>query len=97
MRDEIVECDIIENFKNLQSDKDRVTSFIKKNKHHMVIDKLHKNHPINSFELQQLEQYLIAEALGSKEEFTNEFGDQPLGTFIRSIIGLDLEAITSVI
>ncbi|MEN5053863.1 DEAD/DEAH box helicase family protein [Sphingobacterium kitahiroshimense] len=93
MREEIVEYDIIENFKNLQSYKDRVTAFIKKNKHHMVIDKLHKNHPINAFELQQLEQYLIAEALGSKEEFTNEFGDQPLGTFIRSIIGLDQAAI----
>jgi type I restriction enzyme R subunit len=37
---------------------------MKKNKHHMVIDKLHKNHPINSFGLQQLEQYLITEALG---------------------------------
>lgn len=34
-----------------------------------------------------------AEALGSKEQFIEEFGDQPLGTFIRSIIGLDQEAI----
>lgn len=93
LKEEIVQYDIIENFKNLQSYKDRVTAFIKKNKHHLVIDKLHKNQKINAFELQQLEQYLIAEALGSKEEFVKEFGDQPLGTFIRSIIGLDQEAI----
>lgn len=93
LREEIVQFDIIENFKNLQSYKDRVTAFIKKNKHHLVIDKLHKNQKINAFELQQLEQYLIAEALGSKEEFIKEFGDQPLGTFIRSIIGLDQDAI----
>lgn len=92
-REEIVEYDIIENFKNLQSYKDRVTAFIKKNKNHLVIDKLYKNQPISAFELQQLEQYLIAEALGSKEDFINEFGEQPLGTFIRSIIGLDQEAI----
>lgn len=95
LKEDIVQYDIIENFKNLQSYKDRVTAFIKKNKHHLVIDKLYKNQPINAFELQQLEQYLIAEALGSKEEFITEFGDQPLGTFIRSIIGLDQEAIHS--
>lgn len=93
IREEIVEYDIIENFKNLQSYKDRVTAFIKKNKHHLVIDKLYKNKPITAFELQQLEKYLIAEALGSKEDFVKEFGEQPLGTFIRSIIGLDQEAI----
>ncbi|WP_333886240.1 DEAD/DEAH box helicase family protein [Sphingobacterium siyangense] len=93
LKEEIIGYDIIANFKNLQSYKDRVTAFIKKNKHHLVIDKLHKNQPINAFELQQLEQYLVAEALGSKEEFIKEFGDQPLGTFIRSIIGLDQEAI----
>ncbi len=93
MKEDIVEYNIIENFTNLQSYKDRVTAFIKKNKHHLVIDKLYKNQAINAFELQQLEQYLLAEALGSKEEFINEFGDQPLGTFIRSIIGLDQEAI----
>lgn len=93
LREDIVEYDIIENFKNLQSYKDRVTAFIKKNKNHLVIDKLYKNKPINSFEIQQLEQYLITEALGTKEEFIKEFGDQPLGTFIRSIIGLDQEAV----
>lgn len=93
LREEIVEYDIIANFQNLQSYKDRVTAFIKKNKNHLVIDKLYKNQPITAFELQQLEQYLIAEALGSKEDFIREFGEQPLGTFIRSIIGLDQEAI----
>jgi len=29
---------------------------------------------------------------GSKEDFEKEFGQQPLGRFIRSIIGLDTEA-----
>lgn len=31
--------------------------------------------------------------MGSKEDFVKEFGAQPLGTFIRSIVGLDQEAI----
>lgn len=91
--DDIVEFDLVKSLKNLQSYKDRVEAFIRKNRHHLVIDKLYKNKPINAFELQQLEQYLIAEALDSKEKFIQEFGEQPIGTFVRKIIGLDREAI----
>lgn len=93
--EDIVQYDIIQNFKNLQSYKDRVEAFIKKNRHHLVIDKLFRNLPVNAFELQQLEQYLIEEALDSKEKFVEEYGEQPLGAFIRKIIGLDQEAINS--
>ena len=91
--DGIQEYDIIGNFQNLRSYKDRVEGFIRRNKHRLVIDKLYRNLPINAFELQQLEQDLIAEALGSKEQFVAEYGEQPLGTFIRKIIGLDQDAI----
>jgi len=93
--EDIVQYDIIQNFKNLQSYKDRVEAFIRKNRHHLVIDKLFRNLPVNAFELQQLEQYLIEEALDSKEKFVEEYGEQPLGTFIRKIIGLDQGAINS--
>src|SRR5690606_23273225 len=93
LREEITEYDIVESFQNLQSYKDRVEAFIRKNKNHLVIDKLYRNLPINAFELQQLEQYLIAEVLDSKEKFVQEYGEQPLGTFIRRIIGLDQDAI----
>jgi len=93
LEEEVAAYDIIKNFQNLQSYKDRVEAFIRKNKNHLVIDKLYRNLRINAFELQQLEQYLIAEALDSKEKFVQEFGEQPLGTFIRRIIGLDQEAI----
>src|SRR5690606_35781739 len=93
LHEEITEYNIVESFQNLQSYKDRVEAFIRKNKNHLVIDKLYRNLPINAFELQQLEQYLIVEALDSKEKFVQEFGEQPLGTFIRRIIGLEQEAI----
>src|SRR5690606_10347935 len=39
MHEEITEYDIVENFQNLQSYKDRVEAFIRKNKNHLVIDK----------------------------------------------------------
>jgi len=29
---------------------------------------------------------------GKKEDFVEEYGDQPLGQFIRSIVGLDIQA-----
>lgn len=93
LHEEIAEYDIVENFQNLQSYRDRVEAFIRKNKNHLVIDKLYRNLPINAFELRQLEQYLIAEALDSRERFVQEYGEQPLGTFIRKIIGLDQDAI----
>src|SRR5690606_12540813 len=85
LEEEVAAYDIIKNFQSLQSYKDRVEAFIRKNKNHLVIDKLYRNLPINAFELQQLEQYLIVEALDSKEKFVQEFGEQPLGTFIRRI------------
>lgn len=91
--DRVVEYDIVKNFKNLQSYRDRVEAFIRKNKNHLVIDKLYRNLPINSFELNQLEEYLIEETLDSKEKFVQEYGEQPLGSFIRRIIGLDQESI----
>lgn len=93
MDEEIVEYNIVQNFQNHQAYRDRVEAFIRKNKNHLVIDKLYRNLPINAFELSQLEQYLLKEALDSKEKFVEEYGEQPLGSFIRRIVGLDQESI----
>jgi len=89
-REKVAEKDILEGYTKLQSYRDRVESFIRKNKSHLVIDKLHKNIAITSKELELLEQFLINESLGNKELYANEFGELPLGKFVRSIIGLDL-------
>jgi type I restriction enzyme R subunit len=43
--------------------------------------------------LEELEQMLFSQgSIGSKEELIKAFGDKPLGLFIRSIIGLDINA-----
>lgn len=91
--DKVEEKDILEGYTKLQSYKDRVESFIRKNKSHLVIDKLYKNIPITNKELELLEQFLINESLGTKEVYTNEYGELPLGKFVRSIVGLDLEVV----
>ena len=33
--------------------------------------------------------------IGTKESFVNAYGEQPLGKFIRSIVGLDIESVNA--
>lgn len=71
----------------------RVESYIRENSHHITISKLKSNLPISTAELNALEEMLFdGKERGTKENFIHEYGNQPLGRFIRSIIGLDIEA-----
>nr|MBC8194060.1 restriction endonuclease [FCB group bacterium] len=91
--DAIQERDVIETHVQLQSYRDRVESYIRKNKHHETIKKLNNNIPITSEDLIELEQILFdGDERGTKSDFVNEYGDQPLGYFIRSLIGLNKTA-----
>ena len=73
--------------------KSRVEKFIRENKNQITIYKLKKNEPITTQELNQLETLLFhGDKNGTKEDFIKAYGEQPLGTFIRSIIGLDQDA-----
>jgi len=68
----------------------RVESFIRENKYQLTISKLASNSPITTEELQLLEDLLFDGAeRGTKEDFIKEYGEEPLGIFIRSILGLD--------
>lgn len=73
--------------------KKRVEKFIRENKHHVTVAKLSSNKPITEAELQQLEAILFDnEERGTKADFAEQYGDQPLGEFVRSILGLTIEA-----
>lgn len=85
------EANLLENYTSLQSYKDRVEHFIRKNKHHLVIDKLYRNIPITPTELQLLEAFLRNEKF-SKEEIEKEYETPSLGIFVRKILGMDIEA-----
>lgn len=51
------------------------------------------NEPITSKELTLLEEILFdGDERGTREDFVKEFGEEPLGVFIRGIIGLDVKA-----
>lgn len=80
----------LSNYGNAVIYKKRVESFVRENRHHIAISKLSSNEPITAAELGSLEEILFdGEERGTKENFTEEYGDQPLGNFIRSIIGLE--------
>ena len=73
--------------------KKRVESFLRQNKHQLIISKLSSNQPITREELKQLETILFdGSERGTKKEFVQEYGEEPLGKFVRSILGLDQEA-----
>jgi type I restriction enzyme R subunit len=91
--DAIAEHDLIPAYTNLQSYKDRVESYVRKNKDHLVIQKLKTNKPITETEINQLEHILFdGETVGTRQDYIDHYGEKPLGEFIRSIVGLDMGA-----
>ena len=81
---------VSQTYVSLQSYKDRVESYIRKNKNHLTIHKLSHNIPITQAELNVLEKILFTESVaGTKQQFVQQFGEKPLGAFIRSITGLE--------
>lgn len=91
--DGIVEHPILELSTTLHSYQERVKAYIRNNKKHLTIQKLRNNEPITEKELHSLEVILFdGSERGTKEDFEREYGEQPLGQFIRSIVGLDIKA-----
>lgn len=90
---EVKERDILPVYTRLQSYKDRLEAFIRKNKNDLVIDKLYKNVPITVTELEHLESLVFNKEIGSKADFEREYGNVDLGRFIRSIVGLDIKVV----
>jgi type I restriction enzyme R subunit len=71
----------------------RVESYIREHKYQLTISKLATNLPITVEELKLLEDLLFdGVERGTREDFVKEYGQEPLGIFIRSIIGLDVKA-----
>jgi type I restriction enzyme R subunit len=77
-------------YESLQSYKDRVESYIRKNKDHLTIHKLRNNIPVTKEEIQSVENMLFTESVaGTKDQFVEQYGEKPLGAFIRSVTGVD--------
>ena len=89
----IGEHDLIPAYGRLQSYKDRVESYVREHKEHLVIQKLKTNKPITETEINALEVILFdGKTIGTRQDYIDNYGDKPLGVFIRSIVGLDSTA-----
>ncbi len=81
---------------NLEAYKKRISEFVLKNRNHITIHKLRNNQPISKTELKELDKMLFEQGEnGTHEQFVTAYGEIPLGEFIRSIVGLDQEAVNS--
>lgn len=89
----IVVQEAMPSYNKLQSYKDRVESYVRNNSHYVVIQKLKSNKLITEQELQALENILFdGKTVGSKQDYIENYGEEPLGNFVRSITGLDVSA-----
>ena len=71
----------------------KVERFVREHQDHITIRRLMHNKPITSGDIQGFEEILFSEqGIGDRAQFERTFGTQTLGTFIRSIVGLDRDA-----
>jgi len=84
---------LVYGFNDLDAYKRKVEQYLKQHSNHFTIHKIRNNIQITEGELGELERMLFEQGeLGTKDEFVKAYGEQPLGKFIRGIVGLDANA-----
>ncbi len=76
---------------DLKNYKEKAEYYIRQNQNHIAIVKLRGNKPLSDFDVQSLEEILWGE-IGTREDYEREYGEKPLGEFVREIVGLDMNA-----
>lgn len=89
----VQEHQLVYGFNDLDAYKRKVEQYLKQHSNHITIHKIRNNIQITKGELGELERMLFEQGeLGTKDEFVKAYGQQPLGKFIRGIVGLDANA-----
>jgi len=76
---------------DLKNYKAKAEFYVRQHQDNSVIAKLKSNVPLTKEDVLELEQILWSE-VGTKEEYAAEYGEKPLGEFVREIVGLDMNA-----
>lgn len=76
---------------DLKNYKAKAEFYVRQHQNHIVIAKLRSNQPLTKLDISELEKILWSE-IGTKQEYEDEYGDKPLGEFVREIVGLDMKA-----
>ncbi len=76
---------------DLKNYKAKAEYYIRQHQDNIAIAKLKSNIPLTQEDIKSLETVLWSE-LGTKQDYENEYGQKPLGEFVREIVGLDMNA-----
>ena len=76
---------------DLKNYKAKAEYYIRQHQDEEAIAKLKGNVPLNTDDVKALERILWSE-VGSKKDYEAEYGEKPLGEFVREIVGLDMTA-----
>ncbi|MDE6608567.1 MAG: DEAD/DEAH box helicase family protein, partial [Lachnospiraceae bacterium] len=76
---------------DLKNYRAKVEYYIREHQDDITINKLKTNKPLSGSDIEVLEKILWGE-LGTREEYEKEYGNKPLGEFVREIVGLDMNA-----
>ena len=76
---------------DLKNYKAKAEYYVRQHQDNAVIAKLKSNVPLTSADIMDLED-ILWNKIGTREEYQAEYGDKPLGEFVREIVGLDMNA-----
>ncbi len=76
---------------DLKNYKAKAEYYIRQHQETAVISKLKRNVPLTKEDIWELEKILWSE-VGTHAEYSAEYGEKPLGEFVREIVGLDMNA-----
>ena len=76
---------------DLKNYKAKAEYYVRQHQDNEAIAKLKSNTPLTTSDLKILEDILWNE-IGTKQDYESEYGEKPLGEFVREIVGLDMTA-----
>jgi type I restriction enzyme R subunit len=76
---------------DLKNYKAKAEYYVRQHQDNAVIAKLNSNVPLTGADVKILEEILWSE-VGTRQEYQAEYGEKPLGEFVREIVGLDMNA-----
>ena len=79
---------------DLKNYKAKAEFYIRQHQDEAAIAKLKSNVPLSADDVKALERILWSE-VGSRKDYEAEYGEKPLGEFVREIVGLDMAAAKS--
>ena len=76
---------------DLKNYKAKAEFYVRQHQDEEAIAKLKSNKPLSKEDIESLEKILWSE-VGTKADYEAEYGEKPLGEFVREIVGLDMSA-----